>query len=81
MFGEVLNVQGNVSLCELHYQAIYQQLHKLSPCGANQKYKRNTPDIAQMLSLSPSTYRTKQALIKTLNLPILYANHAMTCTL
>lgn len=50
IFAEALNVQGNVSLCETHYQAIYRQTHKLNPCagcGATPKFREG--GIALML--------------------------------
>lgn len=42
LFAEVLNVDGNVSVCETHYQTIYRQTHKLNPCtgcGAKPKVR------------------------------------------
>ena len=52
VFTKALNVQGNVSLCETHYQSIYRQSHRPNPCtgcGAKPKarqgaYVRHSPD-------------------------------------
>ena len=51
-FAQVLNVQGDVSLCETHYHTIYRHLHKPDPCaecGARPKaregaFTRHSPD-------------------------------------
>ena len=59
IFSEALNMQGNVSICETHYQTIYQQSRKPSPCagcGANPKSREGyTSDIAHMLSTISQT--------------------------
>ena len=50
IFAKALNVKGDISLCETHYQTIYRQSHKSNPCvrcGAKARegvYTRYSPD-------------------------------------
>lgn len=59
IFAKALNIEGNVLLCETHYQTIYRQSHKPNPCagcGAKPKsregaYTRHSPMQLQSLSI------------------------------